>query len=105
MARQPFLPTYAGVPTRMAPSIINGMPKLAELVGRCVINWSGVELQLALALGSTLGVGNSASVAVFLSLRNHRAQRDALRAAADKALSGELKDLFGAPGKPGVSSG
>jgi len=96
MARQPFLPTYAGVPTRMAPSLIDSMPKVAELVGRCAINWSGVELQLALALGSMLGVGNPASVAVFLSLRNHRAQRDALRAAADKSLSGGLKDLFDA---------
>ena len=77
-------------------SIIENSPRLAELVGRIAINWSGVEVQLALALGSMLGVQNSAAVAVFLSLRNHRAQRDALRAAASRALSGEVAEIFDA---------
>jgi hypothetical protein len=77
-------------------SVIEQSPRLAELVGRIAINWAGVEVQLSLALGSMLGVENSAAVAVFLSLRNHRAQRDALRAAADKALTGETAEIFDA---------
>lgn len=94
MARQPFLPKYKDAPTAMGAKQIEKMPKVAELVGRITINWSGVDLQLSLALGSLLGVENRAAVAVFLSLRNHRAQRDALRAAASNSLSGEIRDIF-----------
>jgi hypothetical protein len=96
MARQPFLPTYKDAPSQMGPDLIETLPKVAELVGRIAINWSGVELHLSLALGSLLGVESTAAVAVFLSLRNHRAQRDALQAAAEKTLTGELKELFDA---------
>jgi hypothetical protein len=94
MARQPFLPTYQGKPAAIGASVIEEVPRLAELVGRIAINWSGVEVQLSLALGSMLGVENAAAVAVFLSLRNHRAQRDALRAAADKSLSEGDAEIF-----------
>jgi hypothetical protein len=96
MARQPFLPMYKDAPSSMGPDLIEGLPKVAELVGRIVINWSGVELQLSLALGSLLGVESAAAVAVFLSLRNQRAQRDALRAASEKTLTGDLKEIFSA---------
>jgi len=80
----------------MGPDLIETLPKVAELVGRIAINWSGVDLHLSLALGSLLGVESAAAVAVFLSLRNHRAQRDALRAASEKTLTGDLKELFDA---------
>ena len=96
MARQPFLPTYTGTPVSIASFSIEELPKLAELVGRITVNWSGVDLQMSLLLGSLLGVENEAAVAVFLSLRNHRAQRDALTAAAEKCLDGELKEGFDA---------
>lgn len=96
MARQPFLPNYKDAPSLMGADLIETLPKVAELVGRIAINWSGVDLQLSLALGSLLGVESAASVAVFLSLKNHRAQRDALRAASEKTLSGKLKELFDA---------
>ena len=47
-------------------------------------------------LWGLIGVENEAAVAVFLSLRNHRAQRDALSAAAEKCLDYELKRGFDA---------
>lgn len=94
MARQPFNPTYSGTPTAMAAFMIDDMPRLATVVGQITVNWSGVDLQMALLLGSLLGVENEASVAVFISLRNHRAQRDALQAAAAKCLSTDLRDGF-----------
>ena len=94
MARQPFHPQYADSSTQMASSLIEKMPKLADLVGRITINWSGVDLQLSLLLGSLLGINSFGAVAVFLSLRNHRSQRDALEAAANKCLSSELLDGF-----------
>jgi len=96
MQRQPFLPTYEEQPFSIGPTVIEKIPRLAELVGRIAANWSGVEAQLALALGSMLGVENSAAVAVFISLRNYRAQRDALRAAAQETLSAEIEEIFDA---------
>lgn len=94
MRRQPFLPTYEGSSLQIGASLIERIPRLAEVVGRIAINWSGVEVQLSLVLGSMLGVENAAAVAVFLSLRNHRAQRDALRAAADKTLTDEDREIL-----------
>lgn len=96
LARQPFFPTYSGKSTEIAAWLIDDLPKLAECVGRIAINWSGVEIELALLLGSMLGVENPASVAVFLSLRNHRAQRDALNAAAEKTLAPDIALFFDA---------
>ena len=90
MARQPFHPQYTNSPTQMAPSLIENMPKLAELIGRITINWSGVDLQLSLLLGSLLGTNSPGAVAVFLSLRNNRSKRDVLEAAANKCLPPEL---------------
>ena len=78
----------------MASELIEQLSTVAQWVGRIAINWSGVELQLALALGSMLGVESDAAVAVFLSLRNHRAQRDALKAAGRKALSEDDWSVF-----------
>jgi hypothetical protein len=78
----------------MGSELIEQLPEVAQWVGRIAINWSGVELQLALALGSMLGVQSDAAVALFLSLRNHRAQRDGLKAAGRKALSEDDWGVF-----------
>ena len=94
MARQPFRPRDKDTPFEIGSAVIEEVPELAALVGRIAINWAGVEVQLSLVLSSMLGVDNSAAVAVFLSLRNHRAQRDALRAAAAVSLSDEEREIF-----------
>lgn len=94
MPRQPFNPTYSGTPTAMSAWMIDEMPRLAQIVGQITVNWSGVDLQMALILGSLLGIENEAAVAVSVSLRNHRAQRDALSAAAEKCLAEELHTGF-----------
>ena len=78
----------------MATWMIDDMPRLAQIVGQITINWSGVDLQMALLLGSLLGVENEAAVAIFVSLRNHRAQRSALSAAAEMCLGAELHSGF-----------
>jgi hypothetical protein len=78
----------------MAPEMIERLPKVADLVGRIAINWSGVDLQLSLALGSLLGVESVAAVAVFTSLRSNGAKRDALEAASETTLAGELRKIF-----------
>jgi hypothetical protein len=94
LARQPYLPQYKGKSSAMGADIIERMPGVAELVGRITINWTQVDLQLSLTMGSLLGVENKASVAVFLSLRNNRAKRDALEAASNVSLDKSLQDIF-----------
>jgi hypothetical protein len=76
--------------------MIDDMPRLAQLVGQICVNWTGVDMQMGLLLGSLVGVDNEAAVAVFLSLRNNRAQRDALVAAAERTLNAELRQGFDA---------
>lgn len=96
MKRQPFLPKYSSTPMSMATWLIDEMPNLAQLVGRITVNWSGVDLQMALLLGSLLGVENEASVELFLWPRNNRAKRDAIDAVAKKTLPETLKRGFDA---------
>ncbi len=96
MARQPFLPTYKDAPSAMGPDLIETLPKVAEWVGRIVINWSGVDLHLSLTFGSMLGVENAAAVAVYNTLRRHASQRKVLKQVADQTLTEELKRIFDA---------
>jgi len=98
MARQPFLPQHAGKPTVVGESLVASMPRLAQLIGCITANWTGVDLHLALTLGSLVGVENPAAVAVFTALRNSRAQRDAVEAAAEVALREDprLPEVFSA---------
>jgi hypothetical protein len=96
MSRQPFLPTYKDSPVMYGVEMVERLPQLASLVGRCAANWTMVESQMALTMGSLLGVENAASVAVFTSLRNSRAQREAIEAAAKVSLTVDLQDIFSA---------
>lgn len=85
MARQPTPKKYHGA----SRSIYNVVPidrPLAALIGSCVSASSNLEVQLSLCLGSILGVDNSASVAVFVSLKNASSRREAIRAAAEYGL-------------------
>ena len=98
MARQPFsLPTYKDTPALDgAGSSSSDFQNLRSWQGRIAINWSGVELHLSLTLGSLLGVDNAGAVAVFNSPGIIAQQRDALRAAAEKTLTSDAKQVFDA---------
>lgn len=78
----------------MGQTSIDELPQLAALIGRIAVHWSWVDVHLALLLGSLLGVESRASVAVFTALKQHRTQRDALKAAASGTLKDDLLDLF-----------
>ncbi|OAF11429.1 hypothetical protein AYJ54_08395 [Bradyrhizobium centrolobii] len=58
--------------------------------------WSYVDWQMAMLLAAIMKADTEASVAIFLTLRNARAQRDVLIAAADMTLSAEHRDVFDA---------
>jgi hypothetical protein len=86
MPRKPFLPQHRGKPWSIGVYAEEAPPVLKQLIGDVAINWSHVENHLALTMGSLLGIENSASVAVFIELRNNRSRRDALEAAAKAVL-------------------
>jgi hypothetical protein len=58
------------------------------------MHWSNIELQMALLLGVLLNATNEAAVAVYLSLRAGRVRQDAINAAANAVLSGEVLELY-----------
>jgi hypothetical protein len=70
------------------------MPKVAELVGRCIMCWSHVQFQMGIFLSSMMGTNSEASVAIFLSLQNARARRDVLVATANACMKEDDKELF-----------
>lgn len=85
-----------GMHYNVGPGALAERPRLAALVAQCAAMWSEIELQMSLTLGAILHASGAGAVAVFLSLRNARAQRDALSAAAHATLSGEALAAFDA---------
>lgn len=96
MPRQPFLPTYANSSLVFGPAHIIQKPKIAEAIGRCIVTWSYNEWLMALLLAAIMKANSRASVAIFLSLKNYRTQKDVLEAAAHATLAGEDRDVFDA---------
>jgi hypothetical protein len=72
------------------------MTKMAEAVGRCIMLFSYVDWQMALVLAAVMKADSEASVAIFLTLRNARAQRDVLIAASEMTLFDREKEAFDA---------
>jgi hypothetical protein len=94
MPRQPYPPNLAA--PVYGPAQTRTMPKIAELVGRCIMQFSYVDWQMALLLAEMMKASSEASVAIFLTLRNARAQRDVLIAAAQMTLKDRNKEIFNA---------
>jgi hypothetical protein len=96
MPRQPFLPKYMRADLVYGPAHIPKKPKIAEAIGRCIMTWSYVDWQMAVLLAALMKANSEASVAIFLTLKNARAQREVLVAAADMTLTGANKEIFDA---------
>ncbi len=58
--------------------------------------WSYVDWQMAMLLAAIMKANSEASVAIFLTLKNARAQREVLVAAADMTLTGSNREIFDA---------
>ncbi|MDN3276953.1 hypothetical protein QWJ07_22010 [Frankia sp. RB7] len=90
------------MPTRSKADLVYGIghiakkPKIAEALGRCIMAWSYVDWQMAVLLAALMKADSEASIAIFLTLRNARAQRDVLVAAAEMTLTGDDRDTFDA---------
>jgi hypothetical protein len=96
MPRQPFLPSYSKADLKYGLGHIKAKPKIAEAIGRCIMSWSYVDWQMAILLAGLMKANSEASVAIFLTLRNARAQRDVLIAAAGMTLTAADKEIFDA---------
>ncbi len=96
MPRQPFLPVYKDVNPLFGPAHVKQNPGIAAAIGRCIMLWSYVDWQMAMLLAAIMKADTEASVAIFLTLRNARVQRDVLTAAAEMTLSAEQRDFFDA---------
>jgi hypothetical protein len=58
--------------------------------------WSYVDWQMAMLLAALMKANSEAAVAIFLTLKNARAQREVLVAAADMTLTGSNREVFDA---------
>jgi hypothetical protein len=96
MPRQPFLPKYSKADLVFGPGQITKKPKIAEGIGRCIMAWSYVDWSMAILLAALMKANSEASVAIFLTLKNARVQRDVLVAAADMTLKDSDREIFGA---------
>lgn len=96
MARQPFLPARQGAHYYINQGCMLDRPGMAALIGQCLTLWSLIEVEMSLILAALLDTRSDAAVAVYLSLQNARAQRDALSSAAKTTLSGNDSRIFDA---------
>lgn len=91
-SRKPLNRNYPQAKVVMGVGYIEDRPRAAALVGKIVTSWADVEVQCARLLSVLMSTNIPESAAVFGSLRNSRAQSDALSAVAEITLS--QKDLL-----------
>ena len=96
MPRQPFKTTRPKAHYYINQNCMADRPAMAALIARCLTLWSQIDVEMSLLLAALLDTRSDAAVAVYLSLTNARAQRDALASAAQISLSGETLALFNA---------
>jgi hypothetical protein len=96
MPRQPLLYVRPKAKYRFPANALSERPRLAPLIGQCIAFWSQAEAQLAVLLSAIMKTDTAIASAVFLSIRNSRAQREALGAAAQIGLTGRELEMFSA---------
>jgi hypothetical protein len=96
MPRQPLKYVRPNAKIRMPANPLEERPELAALIGECIAFWSQVEAQLAIMLSAIMKAETGITAAVFLSIRNSRAQREALTAAAQVGLKDRELEMFSA---------
>lgn len=94
MPRQPFLRANPDAHYYINQNCMADRPEMASIIARCLLTWSLVDVEMSLILGTLLDSRSDAAVAVYLSLQNARAQRDALSSAASIRLDGQDLAMF-----------
>jgi hypothetical protein len=97
VARQPLMSKY---PEGSAFSIGHGhdvlaaRPKAASLISQCLAAWSEVEFQTGVLLATMLRANSEPVIALYFTLVNERAKREALLAIAEYCLEDRERELF-----------
>ena len=94
MARQPLLYVRRNAQVRFPANALKERPELAILMAECIAVWSIIEVEMATMLAAIMKAHAKPSAAVFLSIRNARAQREAITAAAEIELTGRDLEMF-----------
>jgi hypothetical protein len=71
----------------IGPNGLGKHPEIELIIGRCIMAWSSVEIEMAMILGHLIGAKDAAAIAVFSQLRRSSAQRDAIMEAARIVLN------------------
>jgi hypothetical protein len=95
MARQPFSTRFPNSKANFGPELFGSRPRAAMLIAQCIAGWTEVEIQTARLLAQLLHAKSEPVIALYLTLANERAKREALYAIADFVLEDE-RDLFDA---------
>ena len=96
MSRQPLLPKYRDAAPAFDINAIQDRPKAAVLIARVISLSSEIDAATAFLLKTMLKADAPAAIALFLSLRQSRMQRDALDAVARTVLDERGYELFSA---------
>jgi len=94
MARQPINSRFSEPSLGFGPGFLAQRPKAAALIAQCITTWTEVELQTARLLAAMWNANSEPVVALYLSLANARAKREALDAIASFVFSGEQTTLY-----------
>jgi hypothetical protein len=96
MARQPLNSRFRQAGLGLGPGFLAERPEAAALIAEVIATWTEVELQTGLVLAEMLGTNSEPAVALYLSLANARAKREALDAVAEYIFDEEQKRLYNA---------
>ena len=100
MPRQPLLTRYPNAGIAFGAEFLAERPKAAALIAECITGWTEVELQVARLLAQMLKANTEPTIALYLSLANERAKREALNSIADYVLSADDRTLSMRSSKP-----
>ena len=78
----------------IGPNSLGKHPELEAIMGRCIMAWPSVEVEMAMILGHLIGAKDTAALAVFNQLRRSSAQRDAIMEAAKIILDASSLELL-----------
>lgn len=94
MARQPISTRHPNTGLSLGPGFLESRPQAALIIAECITVWTDVEIQIARLLAAMLHANSEPAIALYLSLANERAKRDALAAIADYVFSEADRTLF-----------
>ena len=96
MARQPIARKYPKSVLTVGHGADNlrARPKAAALIAECLATWNEAEFQIGRLLATMLHADSEPTIALYFTLANERAKREALAAIAEYCLEPKERELF-----------